>query len=131
MLGLKESVLLLGPRQDIWRVMNAIDVHVLSSAHSEGFPNVLGEAMACGTPCVATDVGDSREIVGDTGWLVPPGDPVALAHAMLEAIWETAEHRAARSARCQQRIADRFEIGAVCRSYEQLWREISAAPHEA
>ena len=131
MLGLNDRVLLLGPRHDIWRVMNGIDVHVLSSAHSEGFPNVLGEAMACGTPCVATDVGDSREIVGDTGWLVSPSNPQELARAMLEAIGETTEQRAARGARCRQRIAERFEIGAVCHRYEELWRELGSVGRAA
>lgn len=130
-LGLKGDVLLLGPREDIWRVMNGIDVHVLSSAHSEGFPNVLGEAMACGTPCVATEVGDTREIVGDTGWLVAPGSPAVLAQAMVEAIRETAEQRSARGARCRQRIADRFEIQVVYRRYEELWRELSASTRGA
>ena len=122
-LSLEGRVMLLGPRQDIARVMNGIDVHVLSSS-SEGFPNVLGEAMACGTPCVATDVGDSREIVGDTGWLVPPGDRDPLTRALLEAIGETAEQRASRGARCRQRIAERFEIGAVSRRYAELWQEV-------
>ena len=126
MLALEGRVLLLGPRSDIAQVMNGIDVHVLSSS-TEGFPNVLGEAMACGTPCVATDVGDSREIVGDTGWLVAPGDPAALARAMLEAIAETAEQRASRGERCRRRIAERFEIGAVSKRYEELWRELCAS----
>jgi glycosyltransferase involved in cell wall biosynthesis len=129
-LALEGRVMLLGPRPDVARIMNAIDVHVLASS-SEGFPNVLGEAMACGTPCVATDVGDSREIVGDTGWLVPPRDPAALARAMLEAIGETAEQRVVRAARCRQRIAEHFEIGAVSNRYEALWRDLAASGHGA
>lgn len=62
-------------------VLNSIDV-LCSSSYSEGFPNVIGEAMACGKPCVVTDVGDSARIVGESGIAVPPGDPRLLANGM-------------------------------------------------
>ena len=59
-------------------VCNALDV-LASSSITEGFPNVIAEAMACGVPCVVTDVRDSRNIVGEFGIVVPPGDSDALA----------------------------------------------------
>ena len=85
--GLKERVNLQGRRNDIVAVMNGIDLFVLSSK-SEAFPNVLNEAMLCGTPCITTNVGDARVIVGDTGWVVTPKNPQVLANAILQAAKE-------------------------------------------
>jgi len=80
-LNLDARVLLLGPRPDIELIYPAFDVLTLCSTYGEGFPNVLCEAMACDVPCVATDVGDSAEIIGDSGLIVPLRNPEALAQA--------------------------------------------------
>ena len=80
-LGLGSRVAWTGPRADMKDVYNALDLLALSSLF-EGFPNVLGEAMACGKPCVATDAGDSSWVVGDCGQVIPHSDPAALASAM-------------------------------------------------
>jgi glycosyltransferase involved in cell wall biosynthesis len=117
---------LLGSRDDLDLIYPAMDANVLSSQSVEGFPNVLGEAMACGVPCVATDVGDSALVVGDTGRIVPPRDPGALANAILEvlAMPEEVRHRLGRAAR--QRVEERFSIEAIAARYEALYSSLIA-----
>lgn len=118
-----EHITLLGRRNDITVVMNGFDLFVISSV-SEAFPNVLNEAMACGTPCVTTDVGDSRVIVGDTGWVVPPKDTHALANAILAAIEEKQNNPQAWQARkqaCRERIVSNFSIEKMVEGYHQVW----------
>jgi glycosyltransferase involved in cell wall biosynthesis len=73
-------------RADVVGVYNALDLLCLASAYGEGFPNVIGEAMACGIPCVATDVGDAAEIIDQPRRVVPRRDPVALADAISAAL---------------------------------------------
>ena len=123
--GLDGQVLLLGSRSDVPAVMNALTLHVLSSAYGEAFPNVLAEAMACGVPCIATDVGDSGLILGDTGWLVPPRDPQALAAALAAALAEPAAAHDARRRAARQRIAARFTLDQMVARYRSLYRELA------
>ena len=123
-LGLKDEVLLLDQRNDIPTIMNSLDLHVLSSS-SEGFPNVLAEAMACNTPCVTTDVGDAALIVGDTGWVVPAKNPQALADAILIALNEQQADPStwiSRKAACRKRIVDNFSIETMLGRYYEVWK---------
>lgn len=81
-----DSVLIwAGARSDMPAVYNALDI-LVSASLSEGFSNVIAEAMACGTPCVVTDVGDSAAIVGNCGQVVPPNNAQALVKAVLAQI---------------------------------------------
>lgn len=123
-LNLVDEVRLLEQRTDIPDVMNALDVHVLSSC-SEAFPNVLAEAMACGTPVVTTDVGDAAVIVGDTGWVVPPKDATALANALLQArrAMDDAEGWQLRRTAARQRVEENFSLSRMVESYNALWRD--------
>lgn len=82
--NVESRILWVGPSDEMAAIYSALDILCLCSRF-EGFPNVLAEAMCVGLPCVTTDVGDARILVGDCGWVVPPGDPQALAHHLLEA----------------------------------------------
>jgi glycosyltransferase involved in cell wall biosynthesis len=121
---LAENVVLLGQRTDIAELMNALDLHILSSAFGEAFPNVVAEAMACGTPCVVTRVGDAALIVDQTGWVVAPKDFGELAKAVMCALDErclsVAQWREREQA-CRQRIVDCFSLESMIRNYHQAW----------
>ena len=105
--------------------MNGIDIFVQSSSYGEGFPNVVAESMACGTPCVATDVGDARIIIGDTGWIVPPKNPHKLAKAIETAINEIKTKKKSKiSYKARLRIKKNFEIMKMINSYNKLWSQI-------
>jgi glycosyltransferase involved in cell wall biosynthesis len=121
--GLRAHVHLLGRRDDMHVVAAALDVAVSASSSGEGFPNVVGEAMSCGVPCVVTDVGDSAFVVGDTGLTVPPGDTRALAGA-IEALVGSDARRLELGARARQRVVERFSLDAVVRAYEDLYMEV-------
>lgn len=120
--GLERHVLLLGQRNDIAAVMNALDVHVLSSAYGEAFPNVLAEAMACGTPCVTTDIGDAARIVGDTGWVISPKDPQALSEAIAHAYraWSCSNWES-RQLAARQQVRENFSIQRMVSSFRHVW----------
>lgn len=123
--ALHSSALALGERSDVARLMRAIDVLVSSSAYGEGFANVIGEAMASGAPCVATDVGDSALVIGDTGRIVPPQDAAALATAVEALLDMPDEQRRVLGLRARTRIEAEFSIGASLRLYEELLRAAS------
>lgn len=114
---------LAGARNDIPAVMNALDLHVLSSA-GEAFGNVTIEAMACGVPAVVTSVGAGTTIVGETGWVVPPRDSDRLANAIADAMQEM-KLRDAWQARCvaaRKRVVDRFGIDGMAGAYRAVWQ---------
>jgi len=123
--GVHQVTHLLGLRNDISRLMAALDVLASSSSWGEAFPNVLGEAMACGVPCAVTDVGDSGYIVSDTGRVVRSGDMPGLARAMEELLTLSPTARVALSKRTRARVAEHFEIGRVVKRYEAFYEELA------
>ena len=121
-----DQCLLLGQRNDLNQLYCAMDVMVSASAYGEGFPNVIGEAMACGVPCVVTDVGDSAAIVGDSGRVVPPRDPEALAAAMHEMLMLSVEERKRLATAARQLIEDNYALPTVVARYQNLYEEVAA-----
>ncbi len=113
-LGVSDLIVWAGERHDMRAVYSALDLLCLSSAFGEGFPNVVAEAMACAIPCVATNVGDVVEIVGDTGSIVPPGDPEALGLAMAELAEMPRAVRSALGQAARARIVANFGIEKLC-----------------
>jgi glycosyltransferase involved in cell wall biosynthesis len=120
-LGLAGQVMLLDERKDIPKLLMAFDVFTLSSAWGEGFPNVIGEAMAAGLPCVVTDVGDSKDVVGDAGRVVPARDPDALARAWEQLATMGPEGRRRLGAQARARVEREYGIEAITRRYEDLY----------
>jgi glycosyltransferase involved in cell wall biosynthesis len=110
----------LGETSEVERVLAALDVLCLPSL-SEGFPNVVAEAMSCAVPCVATDVGDAREIVGDTGEIATPGDAVALADALERLLALDPESRRRKGAAARRRVQELYSTERMVQAYEQLY----------
>lgn len=123
--GLVERVRLCGRRSDLAAVNAALDVASSSSAWGEAFPMALGEAMACGVPCVATDVGDVRQIIGDTGVVVPPRNPAALCTGWEKLAGMSRRDRDALGVRVRQRIIERYSLASVARQYADLYLSVS------
>jgi glycosyltransferase involved in cell wall biosynthesis len=128
--GVADVVILAGSSSDVPGIMNAIDVHVLAS-RSESLPVAVIEAMACGTPCVVTDVGDARQIVGDTGWVVSPRDSVALA-AALEAALAALRSGALKdiAEQCRARVVREYSLARMGAEYAALWSSVADLPGE-
>ena len=118
---LKNNVSALGLRRDIAKLVPALDVAVLSSSFGEGFPNVIGEAMACGVPTIGNGVGDVADILGDTGKTVPLCAPTALATAIAELLSEDSDSKTFRKAATRQRIIDHYSLAAMNERYLALW----------
>lgn len=122
-MGLAGRCFWTGETSDITKAYAAFDVHCLSS-YGEGFPNVVGEAMSCGVPCVVTDVGDAADIVGGTGVVVPPKDPAALAAGIEQLLNMTAEERQRLGQAARERVVEHFSLEKMVQQYELLYDEV-------
>lgn len=122
--GLQGRMLMLEERADVPRILQAFDVATLSST-SEGFPNFIGEAMSCAVPCVVTDVGDSAVIVADTGRVVPPADPAALAAAWAALADADPSERKTLGEAARKRVMDHYALPAIVGQFEDLYAAVA------
>ena len=118
---------LLGERSDVHKVISSLDI-LVSASSGEAFPNVIGEAMACGIPCVATDVGDSALIIGDTGKIVPVNDPVALADSVLDLLNLPPDEKMLLGLKARDRINHHFDIKSVSLKYQNVYEKYRFNP---
>lgn len=122
--GVSNRFHLLGLRRDVPRILAALDVAVLSS-QGEAFPSVVAEAMACGVPCVATDVGDASLIIGSTGIVVPPRMPGKLSEGIVRLLAEGATAKSHRSESCRRRVAEHFDLNVMVKRYDRLLKSVA------
>jgi glycosyltransferase involved in cell wall biosynthesis len=119
-LSVPPNVRALGLRLDMPQIFAAADAAILTSAFGEGFPNAIGEAMAAGSPMVATDVGDSRRIVAETGLIVAARDSAAMAAALRMLFAETASQRHERARAARARIEQNFSLARAVAAFDAL-----------
>jgi glycosyltransferase involved in cell wall biosynthesis len=122
--GFSDLFVLLGERSDPAACLDAMDIFVLSSS-TEGFPNVLGEAMAMGVPCVSTDVGDAAVLLGDTGKLVPSRNSTALAEAIESLLVMSLFERKSLGQRGYERIERVFSVETAARRFDNLYSTLA------
>lgn len=121
-LNLERNVHLMGESQQIPSIMPGFDIYC-SSSRNEGFPNVVGEAMCCGLPCVVTDAGGSAEVVGTTGVVVPRCDSRALANGIESILGKSKDERSALGRAARERVLSEYCLAAVVRRYEALYSQ--------
>lgn len=123
-LGLDGRVIWTGERRDMATIMNALDIMV-SSSRWESFPNVVGEAMACGVPCAVTDTGDSAVIVGSTGAVAPPAAPHQLGAAVLGLLDRLKHDGDELRAQARARIAEQFTVEDMVTRTERILLDLA------
>lgn len=123
--GCENRFVLAGERNDIPGLLASLDVLCLSSSCGEGFPNVVCEAMAMGIPCVVTDAGDAADIVSDTGIVVPPRDPMALAAGLQTMLDKGTAERSRLGELARHRIERHYSIEMISAQFENIYDQLT------
>jgi glycosyltransferase involved in cell wall biosynthesis len=124
-LGLRSEIHLLGPRQDTPRIIAALDI-AASASYGEGFPNAIGEAMACAVPCVVTDVSDLSWIIKNAGIVVPRNDAGSMARAFIQILELDADGRRALGCNGRSRVMEDFRLASVAEQFSTLYESVVA-----
>jgi glycosyltransferase involved in cell wall biosynthesis len=124
--GLKNHISLLGFKNNLVSIYNSFDVCVLTSAYGEGFPNVIAEAMSCGIPCIGTDVGDTKNIINNTGWIFNSKNSEELKNQIKETFEEIKQdkHWLLRKKLARERIVSNFTFSSMLKNYQLEWKNI-------
>ena len=122
--GISTRIHCLGERKDVSAIVAGLDVLCVASIYGEGFPNVIGEAMASGVGCVVTDIGDSALILGEGGIAVEPGNPKGLSEGIHRWLDMEANERERIKHALRDRVTKNYSIASVARAYENLYEQL-------
>ena len=122
--GITEKTVLLGIRDDVPDLLNALDLFVLSSNSGEAFPLIIGEAMSCGIICVGTKVGDTEFLIDDCGKTVNPNDPESLKTACLSMLDLPEDEKSVLKEKSRNRIIENFTLQKMGEAYFAVYKEI-------
>ena len=125
--GIRDKTVLLGIREDVPALLNALDLFVFSSNSGEAFPLIIGEAMSTGILCVGTNVGDTADLIGSCGRVVAPDDIPALLQACIEVLALSEEEKKVLSENCRRRIQEHFSLENMSQGYLNVYREITVS----
>ena len=121
--SLKDNFLLLGIRNDINSIISSLDLSVCFSL-GEGFPNILGESMSCGIPCIVSDVGDCKKILNEPEWVVNSGDFNLLAHKIIKMLSLNDFQRYSLGVKLRDRIKNNYSINKITKEYESMYKNL-------
>lgn len=119
-----DRFIMIGERHDLENIYGVFDFIVSSSQWGEAFPNVIGESMACGTPCIVTDVGDSKHIVADLGFVYSPSLSEELNPYLNQCINMTTDEYLRLSILCRNHISKNYSINTIYKQYIQLYKNL-------